>query len=184
MGHEPGFPAAGTRLVRVLFGSDQEARQRTSAPSSIRSWWSSIFIRSGSSSSTTRKGQRTSRFRTIRSIPAVRGAASAARPIVATQPDGRNFVVDGNVVTCRAGSSASGSIPVKASFFIRSRSTTMAAGARSRIAHRCHRSSHCTAIPAISGRGWNMTMREISGSATCRRTCGPGREVSGHGRSP
>jgi primary-amine oxidase len=98
MGHDPSFPAAGTRLVRVLFGSDQEGVNDFSpfvdTVMAIVDLYSKRVVKLYDT-----QGAASVKVPHDPFDPAVRGAAIAAKPLVATQPDGRNFVVDGNVVT-------------------------------------------------------------------------------------
>jgi primary-amine oxidase len=98
IGHDPSLEGTSTRLVRVLFTSDREAINDFSpfidTLMAIVDLYGKRVIKLYD-----RAGVANIKVPHDVFDPAVRGAETSAKPVVATQPEGRNFTVDGNVVT-------------------------------------------------------------------------------------
>jgi len=88
------------RLLRVLFSSDQNANSNTSpfidGLMAVVDLYAKTVLRLDDS-----PGAASVPVPHDVLDPKLRDAVAAARPVVATQPDGRNFAVEGNVVTWR-----------------------------------------------------------------------------------
>jgi primary-amine oxidase len=100
VGYDRSLDHENNRLLRVLFASDQNATSSTSplidGLMAVVDLYAGKVIRFHD-----RPGAKSVQVPHDVLDPRVRGSIAAPRPVVATQPDGQNFAVEGHLVTWR-----------------------------------------------------------------------------------